>query len=154
MTNPNINYHPIIGVVVLALVVFQPLLGYLHHRQYKRTQTRTTVSHLHLWNGRVLLVLGIINGGLGLAVAGAPSTAKLAYTIVAAVMGGAWLLVTVVAGWRQARGGRDVFGREATREYRWWERRRDSMRMERMDKDGIGGDGYGEHRARPYAAYG
>lgn len=147
MSNPNINYHPILGVVILALVAFQPLLGYLHHRQYKRTQARSTVSHLHLWNGRLLMVLGIVNGGLGLAVSGASSMAKLGYTIVAAVMGGAWLLVTVVAGWRGAR-GRDVFGRtrvggdSSSRRRR---RSRRSVRMERVGKD--------EFQGRPYAAY-
>lgn len=105
MLNPNIAYHPIIGIVLLALVAFQPLLGYLHHRRYRRTQQRGAASHLHLWNGRVLIVLGIVNGGLGLHVSGAPSSAKVGYAIVAAVLGGGWL-VTVLVCWgvRSRRG--------------------------------------------------
>lgn len=106
MLNPNVAYHPIIGVVLLALVAVQPLLGFLHHRRYRRTQRRGAVSHLHLWNGRVLIALGIVNGGLGLHVSGAPSAAKVGYAIVAAVLGGGWLVTGLVC-WGGARGRRD-----------------------------------------------
>lgn len=147
MSNPNVNYHPILGVVIFALIAFQPLLGYLHHRQYKRTQERTAVSHLHLWNGRLVIVLGIVNGGLGLMVSGAPPAAKLGYTIVAAVMGGAWLLVTIIAGLRRAR-GRDVFGRAGGGPTG------SGVRMERIDKAvrAEGGE-YGRHGPPPRATY-
>lgn len=122
-------YHPIIGIVVFALIAFQPALGYVHHRQFKRTQRRTLVSYLHLWNGRVLIVLGIVNGGLGLRVADAPDMAKLAYTIVAAVLGAAWLLVSLLSAARRGR-GRDALGRRAKGD---GEKGR-NVRVERLDR--------------------
>lgn len=101
-------------------------------------------SHLHLWNGRVLVILGIVNGGLGLQLAGASDTMKLAYTIVAAVLGGSWLILSMFAEARRAR-GKDVFGRQRgdqirTRNVRV-ERIAKSVREESID-DGRGGRRY------------
>lgn len=94
----------------------QPFLGYIHHRQFKLTQRRVLVSHLHLWNGRILIVLGIVNGGLGLKIAHASDDIKLKYTIIAAVLGGLWLVASLVGEARRAR-RRGVFGRlRASRE--------------------------------------
>lgn len=142
LTNPNYNYHPIIGIVLLLLVLVQPFLGWLHHRNFKRYLRRTVPSHLHLWNGRVLVILGIVNGGLGLQLAGANDTQKLAYTIVAAVLGGAWIILSLLGEARRAK-GRDVFGRERGVQTR-------DVHMNRMDKtvreetseDGVGGQRY------------
>ncbi|CAN8097938.1 unnamed protein product [Discula destructiva] len=125
ITNPSTRYHPIIGIVLFILILVQPVLGWLHHRQFKIHERRTVVSHMHLLNGRVLIVLGIVNGGLGLQMAGAVDEVKLAYTIVAAVVGGAWGLVTVLGEVRRRR-GRDVWGREAAGE------NKERIRMERI----------------------
>lgn len=47
-----------------------------------------------------MIPLGIVNGGLGLGLSGggASDVAKLAYTIVAAALGGAWVVITVLGG--------------------------------------------------------
>jgi hypothetical protein len=70
--------HPIIGLVLLALATLQPLTGWIHHRIYKSRAVvlattnrgprpgRTVWGRLHLWSGRALIPLGIVNGGLGL----------------------------------------------------------------------------------------
>lgn len=97
------NAHPIIGIVVFAMLLIQPLLGYIHHRQFKRYQRRKVASHLHLWDGRIAIVLGIVNGGLGLRLAGASETLKLAYTIVAAITGGAWVILALLSECRRGR---------------------------------------------------
>lgn len=60
-------------------------------------------SHLHLWDGRIAIVLGIVNGGLGLRLAGARETLKLAYTIVAAITGGAWIILALLSECRRGR---------------------------------------------------
>lgn len=65
----------------------------------------------------MVVVLGIVNGGLGLQLAGAGDTVKLAYTIVAAVLGGSWLVLSVLAEARRAR-GKDVFGRKRGQQQR------------------------------------
>ena len=56
--------HQIIGIVAVVALFIQALLGYQHHRNYKKTGQRTVVSHSHLWIGRVVIVLGMVNAVL------------------------------------------------------------------------------------------
>jgi hypothetical protein len=72
--------HAAIGLLVLIGAFFQPWLGYIHHKIFKRRLDaidagdttkklgRTVITHLHLWLGRLLITLGVINGGLGIMV--------------------------------------------------------------------------------------
>ena len=84
------NHHPIIGIVLLAVLFFQPLFGVLHHQMFKRKQGRGVFSYLHIWEGRLAVLLGIINGGLGLQLAG---DVGRWYTIVYGVFAGLMGLV-------------------------------------------------------------
>lgn len=102
--------HPIIGLVLLALLLAQPVGGFLHHSNYKRTGGRTAISHGHIWGGRALIVLGIINGGLGLRLADNTTTGRVVYAIVAAVMSVAWAAAIAWGEWRSRRNNRDSFG--------------------------------------------
>jgi hypothetical protein len=85
------NTHTILGTVVVAALLIQPFLGYIHHRRYLSTRKATTWTHIHVWYGRVLLLLGIINGGVGLKLAAdtpAHSNAgTIAYSVLAGVAG-------------------------------------------------------------------
>lgn len=120
------------------------MLGWLHHRNFVKYQRRTLVSYLHLFNGRVLIILGIVNGGLGLRVSrGSSHRAKQAYTIVAAVIGGLWLLVTVVGEIRKSR-ARDVSGRGAGDSG-------DHVKNVRAVKKTKGGEGGGSEQPSLYA---
>lgn len=56
--------HQVIGIVVVVAVMIQALLGYWHHRNYKKVGERTWVSHSHLWVGRLVIVAGMINAVL------------------------------------------------------------------------------------------
>lgn len=135
LSNPSISYHPIIGIVVFVLLLAQPILGIIHHKNFKAVQRRTVSSYLHVWDGRVTIILGITNGGLGLQLAGAGDTLKLAYTIVAAIFGGTWIVLAVLSECRRKRGS-DMPGSN-TREGR-------AIRMERLQKAVLGrgsGDG-------------
>lgn len=85
----------------------------MHHRSFKALKRRTLSSHLHIWDGRVAIILGIVNGGLGLKLARAADTVKLAYTIVAAVFGGTWAVLAVLSELRRQR-GRGVLGGRKT----------------------------------------
>ncbi|AEO66557.1 uncharacterized protein THITE_31826, partial [Thermothielavioides terrestris NRRL 8126] len=100
LQNPSTRYHPIIGLVLLALLVIQPVVGFVHHRVYKRVQRRQLWSYLHLAIGRVGITLGIINGGLGLYLANASASAKRVYAIVPAIMWALWMLVAL---WSEIR---------------------------------------------------
>jgi len=97
------NYHPIIGITVFALLFFQPILGFIHHLQFKKYSRRTVWSYGHVWLGRFIVTLGMINGGLGLLLASdapdftghAPSQGQIvAYGVVAGIM---WLLWVAAA---------------------------------------------------------
>lgn len=121
------RYHPIIGIILFVLVLLQPALGWFHHRQFKIYQRRTIVSYLHLVNGRLIIILGMINGGLGLKVSRASKKFRIDYGVVAGVIGVAWLAVTIFTEVRRAKGGD------------FWRTGRSknngkSVRMDRIDK--------------------
>lgn len=87
--------HPVIGLVVICLLVFQPFLGVIHHNIFKRSNRRTFWSTAHVWFGRVLITLGIINGGLGLKLSSNTKKGEIAYGVVAGVMWLVWMVVAV-----------------------------------------------------------
>jgi hypothetical protein len=63
---------------------------------------RTAASHGHIWLGRIIITLGIVNGGLGLKLADNSTYGPIVYAIFAAV---AWLIyvVAIVIGERRKR---------------------------------------------------
>jgi hypothetical protein len=81
------NAHPIIGIVLLIILCAQPLGGFLHHRYFKKYGRRSTVSYAHIGIGRIAIILGMINGGLGLQLAGSRGSGVIAYGVIAGVMG-------------------------------------------------------------------
>ncbi|KAI1352362.1 hypothetical protein F5Y01DRAFT_304013 [Xylaria sp. FL0043] len=99
------NAHPIIGIVLLVAFLFQPVLGLVHHRRFKKLRRRTWVSHAHLWTGRLGITLGIINGGLGFALARRTSGAGVvAYSVVSGTL---WLIWVLTAAFAEVRRGGD-----------------------------------------------
>ncbi|XDG10005.1 hypothetical protein ABKA04_009620 [Annulohypoxylon sp. FPYF3050] len=100
------NAHPIIGIVILAVLFLQPPLGIIHHQKFKQLGRRTAWSHLHLWLGRLTLTLGIINGGLGLKLARASQGVIIAYSVVAGIVWLLWLLVAVLGEHRRRSASR------------------------------------------------
>ncbi|EAU29367.1 predicted protein [Aspergillus terreus NIH2624] len=93
--------HPIIGIVVVSLLILmQPAMGLLQHMHFRRTGGKHVAAYVHRWMGRGLLTLGIINGGLGFALAGvgspgAPRGAMIAYAVIAGVMGVVYVIVSL-----------------------------------------------------------
>lgn len=111
------TYHPIIGIVVFVLLFFQPILGFVHHVQYKKYNRRTIWSHGHLWLGRIVITLGMINGGLGLLLASdapaftgfAPSQGEIiAYGVIAAIMWLLWVASAIIGERKRARAQREA----------------------------------------------
>ncbi|KFH44950.1 hypothetical protein ACRE_042870 [Hapsidospora chrysogenum ATCC 11550] len=84
--------HTRLGLAVVILLGFQPLFGWLQHRHYTRSQARGPVGHIHIWYGRSLMILGIVNGGLGLQLASNTTGPwVIAYAVVAGVLGLAYI---------------------------------------------------------------
>lgn len=101
------HHHPIIGIVVLIVIFVQPILGFLHHRLFKKYQSRTFWSYAHIWLGRAAVTLGIINGGLGLQWADSMNMSSrggiIAYAVIAAIAWLVWILASIFGERRRAR---------------------------------------------------
>lgn len=67
-------------------MLFQVALGWMHHRNYVKYQRRSWVSYCHIWYGRALIIIAIINGGIGLRVSRATMAQILAYSVVATIV--------------------------------------------------------------------
>jgi len=74
------------------------MLGLTHHFLYVRTARRTFWATVHVWLGRTLITLGIINGGLGLLLSDNTRAGEIVYGIVAALVGLTYVTVVVLAG--------------------------------------------------------
>ena len=100
------------GVFVVSLMGLQPILGWVHHGMYKKNQTRGIFSHIHVWYGRALMILGIVNGGLGLKLAGLNKPFMTAFIVVAVVFSliyiASTLLKTFRGGSRSSRSSNDT----------------------------------------------
>ncbi|BFZ65026.1 hypothetical protein YB2330_006189 [Saitoella coloradoensis] len=59
------NKHQILGLVIVCAMIPQVVMGWVHHLNYKKYQTRTAPSHLHMWLGRTVLILAVLNAGWG-----------------------------------------------------------------------------------------
>jgi hypothetical protein len=99
------NGHPIIGTIVVGILLFQPIGGILHHRLYVKHQTASIYGVGHRWTGRVLLILGAINGGLGLQLADETRPRSIAYGVLAGFF---FLLWAVALFWNGRR--RELLG--------------------------------------------
>lgn len=91
---------------MVCLLAIQPALGQLHHQHFMKTGGRGIISYVHLWWGRILLVLGTINGGLGFQLAHTSHGWITAYSIIAVVFYLLYAVVKIFATMRhQKRGG-------------------------------------------------
>lgn len=61
--------HQIIGIVLLVAVVVQLALGSVHHLIFKKKKRSTVLGKIHLVVGPLIILLAIVNGGLGLELA-------------------------------------------------------------------------------------
>jgi hypothetical protein len=96
--------HPIMGLVVVCGLFLQPFLGWGHHRLYVRDGKGPNVlTYLHLWWGRILITVGIVNGYFGLILAGNNMGIKIAYATVAGVIWVVWMGLSLLT-WMRGRG--------------------------------------------------
>ena len=93
------------GTVIVAGLLLQPFLGFIHHWSFRKTQGPTAWTYTHVWYGRILILLGMINGGLGLKLAANSTGGMIAYGVVAGVIGVTYLVVVVGFEWKKAKSG-------------------------------------------------
>jgi uncharacterized membrane protein YfcA len=77
--------HQAIGLVVVAAVFAQYIMGWLHHRQYTRTATPSPFGKAHRFVGAAVIFIGIVNGALGFNFAG-NNRAIIGYAVVVVLM--------------------------------------------------------------------
>jgi hypothetical protein len=115
--NHPVQQHVVIGITVVGtLVLFQPLMGLLQHLHFKKTGGKSVFAYLHRWLGRCMIILGMINGGLGLQLAmpgsiQAPNSAIIAYSVVAGVSAIIYLFAVLFRAARDISGTRGREGR-------------------------------------------
>lgn len=108
--------HPIVGMVVFGLLFLQPWLGFLHHFAFKKYSKRVFWSYAHLWIGRFVITLGIINGGLGLQLSKkigefAPHNATIiTYTVAAGIVYLLYVLSAIYGEAKRRRARYDAVG--------------------------------------------
>jgi hypothetical protein len=83
--------HAIIGMILLGTLFIMPFLGTIHHKMYQKVQKRTAWSYGHIFTGRAIIILGMINGGLGLQLAAAQRSYLVVYGVFAGLMGVAYI---------------------------------------------------------------
>jgi len=83
--------HAVIGLLLFAVLFFMPIVGMIHHRMYKKVQKRTLWSYGHIFTGRAGIILGMVNGGLGLQLADAGRSSMIAYGVIAGLVGVTYL---------------------------------------------------------------
>jgi hypothetical protein len=89
--------HAIIGIAVVGSLLLQPITGLIHHLLYKKTGRANAATYPHIWWGRAVITLGIINGALGLQLSGNTTKGEVAYGIVAGFMWLLWMIVIFLA---------------------------------------------------------
>ena len=62
--------HQIIGLIILAGLLMQLGLGLVHHTMYVRSNSPTPFGRVHSFLGPFIMVLGLINAGVGFDFAG------------------------------------------------------------------------------------
>lgn len=102
--------HAIIGLVVVGCLLVQPVTGLTHHLLYKRTGQANVATYPHIWWGRAVVTLGIINGGLGLQLSANTTKGEIAYGVVAGFMWLLWMVVIIIS-FRKSR--KPALGKEA-----------------------------------------
>ena len=94
------SYHPIIGyVAILGIALFQPALGIIQHLRFRKHGKQTIFGLAHRYLARILIALGLINGGLGFRYArtkttDVPEVSQYAYAFI--VLGQAAIYVAVI----------------------------------------------------------
>lgn len=126
--------HTILGVIVCALLSFQPILGWAHHRHYLKYQQRGLVSHAHIWYGRVLMALGIINGGIGLQLASAPMKYIVVYSVASGIIAILYLAGAVLALRRKFQRGKGLTSARSASEDGFLEPEEHSDSMQSQDQ--------------------
>ncbi|KAH7082025.1 hypothetical protein FB567DRAFT_96874 [Paraphoma chrysanthemicola] len=77
--------HVLLGAVIVVLFLLMPVIGWFHHKHFAATGTKDFKSPLHVWGGRILLLLALANGITGLQLSKEKKLVYVVYGVIAAV---------------------------------------------------------------------
>lgn len=77
-------------------MLLQPFFGLIHHLRFRKTQQRTAWTEVHVWYGRILIILGIINGGLGIQLARTSGAGRIVYAVFGGLSGAALCVMAIL----------------------------------------------------------
>lgn len=98
----------VIGLLLFAALWSLAIGGLLQHLYFRKYQQRSFIGVAHAWSARLMITLAIINGGLGLSLAGGHGAGTYAaYGVVTAVLCMCWVGFTIIS---MRREGRDSKG--------------------------------------------
>jgi hypothetical protein len=97
------HHHLIIGETEFALMAVQAVVGVIHHVMFLKRGKRLVWTHLHVWLGRTLITLGIINGGIGMQLGELSTTAKTVYGVFAGLIWTVWIGIAVYSDVKEFR---------------------------------------------------
>jgi len=88
---------------------------------FRRSERRTLWCIAHLWFGRALIILGVINGGLGLQLSDNTVSGEIAYGVIAGVLFLLYVAVVLVSemrgrGRKLGETGENVTEKESARQ--------------------------------------
>lgn len=102
--NGPVKAHIMIGLLVTSsIILFQPALGLLQHRHFRRTGQKSFYAYIHRCVGRVMICLGWINSGLGfqlMPIQLVPKQSLVRNFVLMGVLGGIWFLLMGIDGIR------------------------------------------------------
>ncbi|KAI9823260.1 MAG: hypothetical protein M1826_000203 [Phylliscum demangeonii] len=80
--------HQIIGLVVLCVIISQAALGLIHHRLYLKNhdQRKSPIRWAHRIIGPLVILLGIVNGGIGFDFANSSRSRIVIYVIIVVLL--------------------------------------------------------------------
>ncbi|KAK3181417.1 hypothetical protein K4F52_007279 [Lecanicillium sp. MT-2017a] len=83
-----------------------PALGFVHHLSFRKHQRRGLFSFFHVWFGRCVMILGIVNGGLGLMLADSSRAFLISYIVIAAIFAGLYFASVPYTEYRKTKATR------------------------------------------------
>lgn len=78
----------------------------MHHLYFKKTSRRTLWATAHVWLGRILITLAMINGGFGLQLSAPYINARPGYIVYGVFAGLIWCIYVAAAVYGEVRGAR------------------------------------------------
>jgi hypothetical protein len=92
--------------VILLAIIVQWGTGFWHHRLYKKTQTGSMFGVVHRYFGFIVILLAIINGGIGLSWSYASNGVLVGYSIAVVIVSVAIIGLLGWARFKSNRGGK------------------------------------------------